>query len=52
MPHYFEAAEYLAGPARLPAVLAAEQRWRADLEEGEEMQSYVTSAVAALTAAA
>lgn len=48
MPLYFEAAEYLNDPALLPAVLAAEQRWRDGLEEGEEMHDYVTSAVATL----
>ncbi len=48
-PLYFEATEYLGDPALLPAILAAEQRWRDSLDEGEEMHHYVTSAVAALT---
>jgi HEAT repeat protein len=47
-PIYFEAAEVLGDPTLLPAVLVAEQRWRDDLAEGQEMSHYVTNAVAAL----
>jgi HEAT repeat protein len=47
-PLYFEAAEVLGDPVLLPAVLTAERRWRDDLDEGEDMHTYVTSAVSAL----
>lgn len=49
---YFEAAQVLGDSTLLPAVLAAEQRWRDDLEDGEEMDSTVISAVTAFTALA
>ena len=51
-PLYFEAAQVLADPVLLPAVLVAEQRWREDLGEGEEMSRHVTDVVCAFQALA
>jgi HEAT repeat protein len=50
-PLYFEAAEAFGDPVLLPAVLAGEQRWRDDLDEGEQIHGSIPSAVAALKAA-
>lgn len=47
-PCYFEAAEELGDPALLPAVLEGAERWGATLAEGEQMHSYITSAIQAL----
>ena len=51
-PLFYEAAAALGDPVLLPAVLAAEEKWIAELEEGEEISYYVTDAVEALQSAA
>jgi HEAT repeat protein len=47
-PGYFVAAEELGDPCVLPAVLDGAERWRATMEEGEEMHFMITSAIEAL----
>jgi HEAT repeat protein len=47
-PCYIEAAQELGDPSLLPAVLAAAERWRETMEEGEEMHFMITSAIEAL----
>ena len=47
-PCYFAAAEDLGDPCLLPAVLVGAERWRATMEEGEELHFMITSAIESL----
>ena len=48
VPTYFSAAAELGNPLLLPVVEEAAAFWRKDLRPGEEMNSYITSALESL----